>query len=115
MEKTPVDINHFKVEQYIERIRPRLEIRKELDFGFSFEKNCFILHEVRPIPLSTNSEEYRKYPFAKFRFIKSTKIWKLYWMRASGKWESYEPFPLASNVDDILKTIDEDKYGCFYG
>ncbi|MFZ5430428.1 MAG: DUF3024 domain-containing protein [Bacteroidota bacterium] len=32
-------------------------------------------------------------PIAKARFIASRNIWKVYWMRASGKWETYKPEP----------------------
>jgi hypothetical protein len=36
-------------------------------------------------------------------------------MRASGKWELYEPFPKSTHLDKILEVIKEDKYGCFFG
>lgn len=34
-------------------------------------------------------------------------------MRASGKWELYEPLPKSTHLDKILKATEEDKYGCF--
>ncbi|HET8885791.1 MAG TPA: DUF3024 domain-containing protein [Salinimicrobium sp.] len=36
-------------------------------------------------------------------------------MRASGKWELYQPFPKSSYLDEILLMIKEDKHGCFFG
>jgi hypothetical protein len=36
-------------------------------------------------------------------------------MRASGKWELYEPFPESTYLDKIIEVIKEDKHGCFLG
>ncbi|MDO8532506.1 MAG: DUF3024 domain-containing protein, partial [Dehalococcoidia bacterium] len=35
----------------------------------------------------------RHHPYAKIRFVKNQQVWKLYWRRASEKYESYRPFP----------------------
>jgi hypothetical protein len=53
--------------------------------------------------------------FAKIRYYKTRRNWNLYWMRASGKWELYEPYPVATNLDRLLKIIRDDEYGCFFG
>jgi hypothetical protein len=34
-------------------------------------------------------------------------------MRANLKWDSYDPKPIVQNIGDFLKTVEEDKYGCF--
>ncbi len=115
MKNKSLDINFIKVESYIRDKRPPVEIRSKLDFGFSFTKNAFVLFEVRPIYLSSDPNDYQKLPYAKFKYVKTQMVWKLYWMRASGKWQSYEPLPECSNVDTILKCIEEDAFGCFYG
>jgi len=36
-------------------------------------------------------------------------------MRASEKWELYEPFPKSSYLDEIIEVIREDKHSCFFG
>jgi hypothetical protein len=36
-------------------------------------------------------------------------------MRASGKWEIYEPFPESTYLDKIIEIIKEDKHACFFG
>ncbi len=36
-------------------------------------------------------------------------------MRASGKWEFYEPNSEVKSTEEMLKIIGEDKYGCFWG
>lgn len=49
------------------------------------------------------------------RFYKSRHQWNLYWMRAIGKWELYEPYPEATNLHSIIEILKKDKYGCFFG
>jgi len=115
MNDRPIDINYVKVASYVQSRRPRAELRDQLDLGFKYENNTFEIFEIRPVWNSSNPNDYQKMSFAKFRYIKSKKIWKLYWMRASGKWDPYEPLPQSTNVDTILKTIESDEYGCFYG
>jgi len=36
-------------------------------------------------------------------------------MSASGKWEAYEPNPVATHLQELLDVIKEDKYYCFFG
>lgn len=114
MTNTITDINELTIKKYVESIRPEeLEIRKQLDFGYSYDGKVAILYEIRPVWNRPN--EVQNIGFAKIRFYKSRKEWNLYWMRASGKWELYEPFPKSSHIEKILEVIKEDKHGCFYG
>ena len=115
MKEKHLDINYVKVESYIMAKRPPIEIRSKLDIGFSYDNNTFEIFEIRPVYSSPDPNDYMKSSFAKFRYIKTQKVWKLYWKRASGKWVSYEPFPESSNLDDIINCIEGDAYGCFYG
>ncbi|MCP3931719.1 MAG: DUF3024 domain-containing protein, partial [Bacteroidetes bacterium] len=52
---------------------------------------------------------------AKATYVKSTKIWKLYWQRADMKWHRYEPFPESKSLEEILEVIGQDKHYCFWG
>ncbi|MCY9829432.1 DUF3024 domain-containing protein, partial [Vibrio chagasii] len=38
--------------------------------------------------------------------------WRLYWMRASGKWEKYDAF---YHLEQALEAAMKDQYGCFWG
>ena len=108
-----LNINERTIQTFVKKKRPPIEIRDKLDLGYSFKNNVIELFEIRPIWTKTN--EFQNLSFAKIKYIKSQKIWKLYWMRASGKWQSYEPFPEANNLEKLLSIIDEDSYGCFKG
>lgn len=114
MKNTLIDINESTIKKYVESLRPKeIEIREQLDFGYSYDGKMAILYEIRPI--WNQPEKKQNIEFAKIRFYKSKQLWKLYWMRASGKWEFYEPLPESTHLEKIIETIKEDKYGCFYG
>lgn len=107
-----IKINERIVHQFLEQNRPRVEIRQELEWGYSF-KNVIELLEIRPNRYEEGA--FLHLSFAKIKYVKTQKIWKLYWMRGSGKWQSYEPCREASNLEEFLSVIDEDTYGCFKG
>ena len=114
MTKMTIDINESTIKQYVESIRPESqEIRAKLDFGYSYDGKITEIYEIRP--LWNNPTEMQNIPFAKIRFYKSKQLWNLYWMRASGKWELYEPFAESTHLDKIIEVIREDKHGCFFG
>lgn len=114
MKNTTIDINESTIKKYVESLRPENpEIRAQLDFGYSYDGKIAVLYEIRPF--WNNPKEIQHNEFAKIRFYKSRQEWNLYWMRASGKWELYEPFPESTHLDNIIDTIREDKHGCFYG
>ena len=114
MTNSTIDINESTIKNYVEWLRPEnLEIRKQVDIGYSYDGKTIILFEIRPD--WQDQKKKQKFEFAKARYYKSRKEWNLYWMRASGKWEIYEPFPESSHLDKIIEIIKEDKHSCFFG
>lgn len=109
-----IDFNKALVHQFVETLRPKnLEIRKQVDVGYRFEKNSFFLFHSRPF--IDDPTDIKHYDFAKIRYYKSKNEWSLYWKRANGKWELYDPFPIAPHLDEMLQAIKEDRLGCFFG
>jgi hypothetical protein len=114
MKNSTIDINELTIKKYVESMRPESEeIRAQLDYGYSYDGKIVILYEIRPV--WDNPTEIQHTEFAKIRFYKSRREWNLYWMRASGKWEFYEPFSESTHLEKIIEIIKEDKHGCFYG
>ena len=102
-----------KFENYIERIRPPVDIRKKLDIDYRIDNQSIIIHEIRP--RWDNPEEYFTSDIAKTTFIKSKNHWKIFWKRADLKWYSYSPNPIVQNLKDFINIVEEDKLGCFWG
>ena len=114
MKNNEIDIHEVIVKNYVESIRPEeLEIRKELDFGYSYDGQNFEIFEIRP--QYDKPEEILHTPCAKITFVKSKRIWKIYWMRGNLKWDLYEEFPSQVTLENVLQVVNEDKHGCFYG
>ena len=106
-------LQETKIKELVEQMRPPVHIRNQLDIGYSYEKQNLEIYESRP--RWNNKSEVDHHPFAKARFISSKNIWKIYWRRASGKWQIYEPHPEVNNIEGFFKVINEDKLGAFLG
>ncbi|MET4084088.1 hypothetical protein ABIB40_004062 [Pedobacter sp. UYP30] len=114
MTKNAIDANEAIIKKYADSKRPDdLEMRAKLDFGYSYDGQVAIFFEIRPVYLMPDKIIHPM--IAKIRFYKSKEEWNLYWMRASGKWELYEPFPKSKNLEKLIEIIDKDNHGCFFG
>ncbi len=47
------------------------------------------------------------------RYINNS--WNLYWKRASGKWCIYESERQVKTIDDCIREVEIDVFGCFWG
>lgn len=93
--------------------RPPPEIRTKLDIGWRLDNQSIVIFEVRPVwrePSTIN-----EYPFAKATYVRTQRIWKIYWMRQNLKWHSYEPTSEVKSVEAVFNTVNKDEYGCFFG
>ena len=66
-------------------------------------------------PLWDNPDEEIELGVAKFKYQRTTNTWHLYWLRASLKWNGYEPFPVAASIQELADEVQVDPYGCFWG
>ena len=113
-QNTPIiNLQEKSLEQFIDKRRPPIEIRDKLDIGYSYENQVVEIFEIRP--RWNNPSEKLNIKIARAKFIKSKNLWKIYWMRASGKWELSEPTESVKELSAFLQIVDEDKYGCFWG
>ena len=88
-------------------------LRDKLYFDYDLAGQVITLVEVRP--QWNDPKIIHRRGFARIRWIKTSKVWRLYWMRATLKWESYEPMKEARHLDAIIKVIENDDYCCFFG
>jgi hypothetical protein len=101
------------MENFISRTRPPKEIRDELDVNYRIDNQSIILFEIRPS--WQDKTQQLTHDFAKTTFDKKNDVWKIYWLRASLKWNVYEPAPTVKKLSDFLKIVEADKYHCFRG
>jgi hypothetical protein len=93
--------------------RTPAHLKDKLRFEYEIEKQSVIIYEIRPV--WNNPDEITKSPMAKLTYVKSQKVWKLYWKRANMKWVRYEPKESAKDLRVLVQETDHDIYGCFFG
>ena len=54
-------------------------------------------------------------PFAKATWVKSQRVWKVYWQRADLQWHRYDPAETVPTIEAFRDLVDSDPYGCFWG
>lgn len=114
MKNKNIDLTEKIIKDFVNDLRPKeVEIRKEMDMGYSWDGTNIVCYEIRP--QWNNPEVILHHEFAKIRFYKTKKSWRLYWMRASGKWESYGPHPESTFLEELLDVIKKDAFHCFFG
>ena len=86
---------------------------KELSIEYRIVKHDVIIFEERPA--WDKPSEMIETPAAKFKFNQSKNVWRLYWMRADLKWHSYQPHASSATLSDLVKEVEADPYGCFWG
>jgi len=85
----------------------------QLRYEYKINKQDVILVEIRPY--WKDPSQILEHAFAKLKYIRSRNIWKLYWMRATGKWHLYKLSEYSEDLTDLVNEIDIDYYGCFFG
>ena len=98
--------------EYCRKLVPP-EHRNKLRYDIRIKGHNVFLFEDRP--RWDNPDEWLALDFAKLRYIRSQNMWKLYWKRASGKWELCEPKGEAKNLKKLVDEIKQDRFGCFFG
>ena len=110
---TVLNIIEKIINDYVQTKRPPVEIRDEVDIGYSYKNGEVILFEIRP--QWNDKTKIHQHPFARVKYVKTQKVWKIYWMRANGKWELYEPVSQVNDINSFIEVIENDKHGCFWG
>jgi len=90
-----------------------VHIKNKLYLDYEMKDQSIILFTVRP--RWDNPSETVKGMIAKATYVKSKKIWKLYWQRADLKWHGYKPKIEVDSVEEFLEVVEADEHRCFYG
>jgi len=99
--------------EFLVKRRPPVDIRHKVDLAFRISGQSIELFEIRPHYERRDLIIHSK--FAKATFVRTLNVWKVFWMRASGKWNAYPPRSKVKTLQHFFKLVDEDKYHCFWG
>ena len=93
--------------------RTRPEVADELRLIYETEGQSVVISEERPD--WQDPSERMHTPVAKLRFVRTTGLWTLYWMRADLRWHVYEPAAPAADLAALVEVVDRDEYCAFFG
>ncbi len=111
------DIERKRIEnavgEFVEKRRPALHIRPQLDIGFRVAEQSVEIFEIRPV--WRNPSEKQECAVAKATYVRTQRVWKIFWQRADLKWHGYEPLPEVATIEAFLAAVGEDRHACFWG
>ncbi|MFT7549610.1 MAG: hypothetical protein ACI9VI_003472 [Candidatus Azotimanducaceae bacterium] len=102
-----------ELEKFLSVYRPPAHMRAQLDLCYRIVNQSVEIFEITPS--WRNPEEKIESPVAKCTYVKSKKLWKLFWYKSDMKWHGYDPVPEASTLEGLLSVIGEDDNCCFFG
>ena len=101
-----------KLTEYCERRIP-IDIRNQVNLTFKIIRDKITLIETRPY--FKDPSIWTENPVAQFRLDNETKKWTLYCMDRNSRWQLYDLIKPSADFDDMLKALDNDKTGIFWG
>ena len=88
-------------------------IRNELRIEYRISRHDVLIFEARPE--RDDASRWLQLGVAKLKFNRPASEWRLFWLRATLKWEAYEPLPSNRSLSVLVHEIDRDPHGCFFG
>ena len=99
---------------FLEQRRPPPHIRPKLDLGYRLTGQSVEIFEIRP-PWRGPADMSRESPVAKTTYVRSRRVWRVFWRRRDLKWHSYEPIPEVKSLEEFVSLVAEDANACFFG
>jgi hypothetical protein len=99
---------------FLDKRRPPPHLRAQLDFELRIAGQSVEILEVRPAYLGRPGE-FTEHGVAKSTYVRTRRVWRVFWMRRDLKWHRYDPAPEVDAIDAFCAVVDEDAFGCFFG
>jgi len=88
-------------------------VRNKLRVGFRIKGNEVVLFEERPDFHLPN--EWHEMAVAKFKYVGTRGLRRLYCQHRDCRWHEYQALPAARSFDQLLDEVDADPTGIFWG
>ena len=102
----------IKMKQYCDTKIP-IEHQNEIKLLYNIRGNNVTLIESRPLFLDKN--KWGEFKIAQFRYNPNNNKWALYCRNRNEKWFIYMNIDDCENLEDLLKEVDDDPTGIFWG
>ena len=93
--------------------RVRAAGHDRLRHGFRVRGNEVVLFEERPG--FQRPQEWHEMAGAKFRYVGTQRLWRLYCQHRDRRWHAYEALPAARDFKRLLDEVAADPTGIFWG
>lgn len=88
-------------------------VRDKVRVGFRIKGSDVVLFEERPG--FQRPQEWHEQAVAKFQYVATQRVWRLYCQHRDLRWHSYEALPAAPNFTRLLDEVAADPTGIFWG
>ena len=99
---------------FLERKRPREEIRDEVDLSYRIDGQSVTIMEVRQAWRGPPGEKI-ELPIAKATYVRTHDHWRVYWQRADLKWHRYDPSDTVKDIQQFVDVVERDEFNAFFG
>ena len=96
---------------FCERVPAHL--RPKLAHGFRIRGNAVELYERRP--RFDDATRFIELAFARFKYVPGDRGWGLQWRDRNGRWHLYEGFERGRRFGNLVKQVERDPTGIFFG
>ena len=101
------------INAYVEKRRPPMHLRDQVDLSFRIQNQSIEIFEIRP--KFQDPQTMVEIPVAKTTWVRTQKVWRVFWQRADMKWHRYPPLPEAKSLEEFIDAVEADEHACFYG
>lgn len=108
----PPELDLARIRRYVRDRLPE-SLAAEVRLEVEVKGADVTIVERRPPWDPESGPEWSRLPIAQLRYDAARSEWTLYWQRASGRWQRYEA--PSNTVDRLLKSLDADRHGAFWG
>jgi hypothetical protein len=91
--------------------RARDQVRYELDIA---DRHLTVL-ECRPPWRSDFGPDWTRFPIVRLHYTKANRTWAIYWRDRNLKFHRFEPVAPSRHVEELVRAVDEDHSGIFWG
>jgi hypothetical protein len=88
-------------------------VRDKLRIVFRMKANEVVLFEERPG--FQRRQEWHEMAVAKFRYVGTQRLWRLYCQHRDLRWHAYQALPEARDFQRLLNEVAADPTGIFWG
>jgi hypothetical protein len=107
------EIAERKINEYCNNKIPE-DVKDKIRLTYKIRGNSITIYENRP-PWDGSMREWTSLAVAQIRYDEKTGKWGLYWADRNDRWHEYWDINPTKKIEAILKEIDEDPTGIFWG